>query len=159
MCVWYRGERHTTKCEERQQHVSVQLSGTMAGAAHANDGAAALELQSSGQAASSGEPVFNAATIWIYSDSEGEEAEDSAQAATAGGELIPIPMDVISESEPQTGATGAAEAASSSALPTDTRGGYGGSSGNAGLRTFPSVRGSAILAGFEEADVDLEAMD
>ena len=92
MCVWYRGERHTTKCEDRQQYVSVQLSG-MAGSMA--EGASTLDLPGSGQAASSGEPVFPATTIWVSSDTEEDEAE--ARDTSAGGE--PVPMDVSSETE------------------------------------------------------------
>ena len=154
MCVWYHGGRHTTKCEDRQQYVSVQLSG-MAGADPAADGAATLDLQGSGQAASSREPVFNAVTIWVYSDSEGEEAADSAQDATAGGE--PVPMDVTLEPEPPASDNGTAEAASSGNIPNDTSGSNGSSS--AGLQTFYSAQGSAIPAVFEAEDVDLDAMD
>ena len=153
----YCGGRHTTKCEERQQYVRVQLSG-MTGEGQAAEGAATLDLQGSGQAASSGEPVFSAVTIWVYSDSD--EDGDTAPDATAGDEPAasaePVPMDMSSEPEPMAHSSGNGEAASSSSVPIDS----GGNSGNnAGLQTFYLAQGAAIPAVFDVDEVDLDAMD
>ena len=86
------------------------------------------------------------------------EAADSAQHATAGGEPVPVPMDVILEPEPGRRVDhGPAKAASSGNIPNDTSGSNGSSS--AGLQTFYSAQGSAIPAVFEVEDIDLDAMD